>query len=151
MSQPGQLSSSQFFTVCFSPTRSLALQVPRALVVSAIAACIDTLGYFLLVHLAGWHPLLAATLSYLVGGVVQYVLCSLWVFSIMPGNTAVSFIAFTALSLGGLVITWGVIWLLFDQLHFHYLAAKCVALGLAFCWNFISRKLLIFRQEHASQ
>jgi len=150
MSQPGQLTSRQVFTVCFSPTRSLALQVPRALVVSVIAAALDMLGYFLLVQLAGWHPLVAATLSYLVGGVVQYVLCSLWVFSVMPGNATVSFLVFTALSLGGLVITWGVIWLLFDQCHFHYLAAKCAALGLAFCWNFISRKLLIFRQEHTA-
>jgi len=143
----GQLSSRQVFNVCFSPTRSTMLQVPRALVVSAIAAGIDVLIYFLLVQLAGWHPLVAATLSYLVGGVAQYVLCSLWVFSYVPNNAPISILIFTALSLGGLIITWGVIWLLFDQLHTHYLTAKCAALGMAFCWNFISRKLLIFRQE----
>ena len=150
MIQPGPLTSRSLFTVCFSPTRSLALQVPRALAVSVVAAGIDTLGYFLLVQLAGWHPLAAATLSYLVGGVVQYALCSLWVFSVVPGNATVSFLVFTALSLGGLVITWGVIWLLYDQWHIHYMVAKCAALGLAFCWNFISRKLLIFRQEMRS-
>lgn len=146
MLQQGQLTSRQVFSVCFSPTRSTVLQVPRALVVSAIAAGIDVLIYFLLVQLAGWHPLVAATSGYLVGGVVQYLLCSLWVFSIVPHNTPASFLIFTALSLGGLVITWGVIWLLFDQWHLHYLAAKCAALVLAFCWNFISRKLLIFRE-----
>jgi len=146
MLQPGQLTSQQVFNVCFSPTRSTVLQVPRALAVSAIAAGIDVLIYFLLVRLAGWHPLVAATTGYLLGGVAQYVLCSRWVFSLTPNNAPVSFLIFIALSLGGLAITWGVIWLLYDKCHIHYITAKCAALGLAFCWNFISRKLLIFRQ-----
>lgn len=75
---------------------------------------------------------------------LQYVLCSLWVFPNSPRGNAVGFLAFTVLSLGGLAITWlvmsaGVL------CHVPYAFAKVVALGLAFGWNFLSRKFLLFR------
>src|SRR5262249_30754931 len=79
------------------------------------------------------------------GGVVQYVLCALWVFPAAPSNNAVGFLAFTVLSLGGLAITWAVMAVLYDGGYCPYPVAKVVALGLAFNWNFFSRKFLRFR------
>ena len=75
---------------------TVLLQMPRALVVSALAAALDFGLLVLLVELAGWRPDLAAVLGYLVGGVLQYVLCALWVFAAAPSNNAVGFVAFAA-------------------------------------------------------
>ena len=146
MLQPVQLTSRQVFTVCFSPTRSLALQVPRALVVSALAAFVHTLLYSLMVKIGGWDTVYANTLGYLLGGVIQYVLSLVWVFSTRVENHSLKFLTFLLLSLVGLGISSGTIWLVNKQLGFDPLLAIIPALGLAFCWNFTSRKYLLFRQ-----
>jgi putative flippase GtrA len=130
-----------------APVEGTLLQLPRALVASAFAAVLDMIVLVLLVQAAGWHPLFAVTVSYLLGGVVQYVLSALWVFPGAPRSVSLGFLAFTLLSLGGLVITWLTMFCLYDLIHVHYAAAKVVALGLAFCWNFFSRKYLLFRPE----
>lgn len=128
-----------------SPSRQTVVQIPRALAVSVLAAGIDVLGLILLVEKGGCDPWIAATISYLLGGLVQYIMCARWVFSTMPAHAVRTFLLFILLSLVGLAITGGVVWLLNGQWHLRYLAAKGIALGLAFVWNFTSRKWLIFQ------
>jgi putative flippase GtrA len=127
-----------------APTEHAALQVPRALVVSILAAALDFGVLVLLVEQCNWSPAPAAVVGYLLGGVLQYVLCACWVFPTAPRNVTVGIAAFTLLSLVGLGITWATIELLHEQLQVNYVLAKFVALGLAFAWNFLSRKYLLF-------
>ena len=129
------------------PVESLFVQVPRALVASGLAAVVDFSLLFFLVEITGWHPLPAAVAGYLTGGILQYILCSYWVFPNAPKNAATGFVAFTILSLVGLAITWATMVTLHDWAHFHYSFAKVFALGLAFSWNFLSRKFLLFKAE----
>jgi putative flippase GtrA len=128
-----------------APVENTLLQLPRALVASALAALLDMAVLVALVQLLGWHPLFAVTVSYLLGGVLQYVLSALWVFPAAPQSVPLGFLAFTVLSLGGLVVTWLTMFGLNDVAQVNYAVAKVVALGLAFCWNFFSRKYLLFR------
>jgi putative flippase GtrA len=139
------MADRKLWQALLSPTHNILVQIPRALVVSALAAALDVGVLVLLVELASWQPTFAAVISYLLGGVLQYVLSSLWVFPNSPKNVAVGFIAFSLLSLVGLAITWGTMWLLYDNMGVHYLLAKVAALGLAFCWNFLSRRYWLFR------
>jgi putative flippase GtrA len=127
------------------PVEATLLQVPRALVASGLAAALDFGLLVLLVETAGWQPLAAATLSYLLGAVLQYLLCSLWVFPATPRSATGGFAAFLLLSLVGLGITWAALGVLHDLARVSYPLAKVVALGLAFTWNFLSRKYLVFR------
>jgi putative flippase GtrA len=127
------------------PAERVTLQVPRALVASVLAAGLDFGLLVLLVEIGHWHPLFAATVAYLFGGVLQYVLCSVWVFPAAPQSVSFGFFAFTVLSLVGLAITWAVMAGLYDGLHVNYLVAKVIAFMLAFAWNFLSRKYLLFR------
>lgn len=131
------------------PTDSVALQVPRALAASVVSALVDCAFYFALILNFGMHPLVAAVGGYLVGGVMQYVLCSLWVFPNAPANPATGFLIFTALSMVGLAITCLSMAILMDVAHIHYGLAKVLSLGFAFGWNFSSRKLLFVRASAA--
>jgi hypothetical protein len=88
-----------------APTEKVVLQVPRALVASVLAAAVDVGLLIGLKEGAGWDPVVAAVVSYLVGGVVQYLLCACWVFPNSPQSVAVGFAAFTFLSLVGLAMT----------------------------------------------
>jgi putative flippase GtrA len=128
-----------------APVDSMLLQVPRALVVSVLALLVDVGLYELLIRQAGLHVVAAAIVGYVVGGVLQYVLCTVWVFPAAPGNHAAGFVAFTVLSLVGLGITCVVVYVLHDLGHVNELLAKLVAVGLAFTWNFLSRKYLLFK------
>lgn len=127
------------------PVESVFAQVPRALAASVLAAILDMGVLIALVEYLGWHPAPASVVGYLVGGVLQYVLCSIWVFPNAPKGAAAGFLAFTVLSLVGLAITWLTIVILADWAQVHYSLAKIVALGNAFVWNFMSRKYLLFR------
>lgn len=129
------------------PVESVFLQVPRALVASGLAALVDIALLFFLVEALGWSPIAAAVVGYLGGGVLQYVLCACWVFPSAPASAATGFAAFTVLSLVGLALTWLTMLALHDWANVHYSLAKVVALGLAFAWNFLSRKYLLFRIE----
>ena len=127
-----------------NPVDSIFLQVPRALAVSVLALGIDFALYVACLYV-GMPALLAALIGYLAGGVVQYVLCSWWVFSTSLKNDALGFVAFSVLSLVGLAITEIVILIVHDWLGIHPYPAKIAAVGLAFAWNFLSRKYLLFR------
>jgi putative flippase GtrA len=127
------------------PVESTVAQVPRALVASILALFLDFGLLLVLVEKLGFPAVPAAVFGYLAGGVLQYVLCSIWVFNASAGNNATGFVAFTVLSLVGLGITWTVMALFHDVGGIPYPAAKCAALGLAFSWNFLSRKYLLFR------
>jgi putative flippase GtrA len=129
-----------------APTKSIRWQIPRAFLASVVAAVVDFGFLVLLVEAFRVKAELAAVVSYLVGGVVNYLLCSKWVFPTAPNSVAVGFTFFTLLSLVGLGITWACMFLLHGRWGLHYTLAKCVALGLAFCWNFLSRKALLFRE-----
>jgi putative flippase GtrA len=87
----------------------------------------------------------SAVAGYLAGCVLQYVLCSVWVFSTSAKGDAAGFVAFILLSLVGLGITWIVIALGHEWAGLPLEIAKGGAVTLAFAWNFLSRKYLLFR------
>jgi putative flippase GtrA len=128
------------------PVESIVLQVPRALAVSVLALGIDFGLYAALVYF-GTPALVAAVIGYLAGGVLQYVLCSIWVFSTSLKNDPLGFVAFLVLSLVGLGITELVILIAHTWLGFDPYLAKVAAVGMAFTWNFLSRKYLLFRAK----
>ncbi len=88
--------------------------------------------------------LVAATISFLIGVVVNYTLCIVWIFPESRfASRGVEF-ALTALIAGfGLLINNGVMWLLVSKLAVYYLAAKLVSSIVVFFWNFFIRKYYV--------
>lgn len=128
-------------------TERTIIQIPRALVASGLAAAVDFGLLVAMVEFARWNPVWAAVVSYCAGGVVQYVLCAIWVFPYAPRNAALGFFYFTVLSLVGLLITWVTMSVAHGVAGMHYVTAKIVSLGLSFGWNFLSRKYWLFRKR----
>ena len=145
------LTKPGWATQLFRPVESTFQQVPRALVAAGVCAALDMALLVALVEFAGWAPLPAATLGYVAGGVLQYVLCVAWIFPHGPKNAVVGVTTFTALALCGLGITWLTIAALNGGLGMNYTLAKVFALGIAFVWNFLSRKMWVFRAQAEPQ
>jgi putative flippase GtrA len=137
-----------FTKLVFSPADNTLLQIPRALLASCIAAAFDVVVLVWLVEALHWHPAPAAVVGYIVGMVLQYLLCRYWVFASNRDSDANGFGVFALLSLVGLGITWGVIAALHDCMP--YTVVKVLSLGLTFAWNFASRKWLVFRPNAKS-
>src|SRR5262249_19331250 len=91
----------------------------------------------------------AAVVGYLAGSLLNYLLCSVWVFSTDQSNCFTGYLTFTVLSLVGLAITVATIEAL-ALFHVHPYVGKVAALGFSFTWNFLSRKWLLFRSQSAS-
>jgi putative flippase GtrA len=127
------------------PTHHTALQIPRALLVSVLAAAINMGVLILLTHHFLWSAVWAGVVSYLLGGVVQYTCCSLWVFPNAPNNHSIGVLAFLLLALVGLGISSAVIWLICAHWNHDPIIGNFIAQGCTFCWNFTSRKYLLFR------
>jgi putative flippase GtrA len=131
------------------PVESIFLQVPRALAVSVLALAVDFGILELCVRVFDMPAIPSAIIGYLAGGVLQYVLCSWWVFSTSVKNDALGFVAFTILSLVGLGITWLVMLVAHEWANAPVEFAKGGAVALAFAWNFLSRKYLLFKKHEA--
>ena len=67
---------------------SVMLQVPRALAVSVLALAVDIAILEFCLRIVGMAAIPASVVGYLAGGVLQYVLCSVWVFSASMKNDA---------------------------------------------------------------
>jgi putative flippase GtrA len=130
------------------PVETLALQMPRALLASLLALALDFCVLEICLRVLSMPAVPAAIAGYLAGGVLQYVLCSVWVFSTSLKNDTAGFGAFMVLSLVGLGITWVVIEMAHRWAGFPIELAKFTAVSLAFTWNFLSRKFLLFRPEN---
>lgn len=128
------------------PVENVLLQLPRALVASVLAALLNLGTVVLLVdQLRCLDRYSAAAVGYLVGVVLQYALCLLWVFPAAPvASHAAGFVQFALLSLLALpiaeLVILGATWA-----HLPTAVAVIASQGMTFGWNFASRKLLLFR------
>jgi putative flippase GtrA len=98
-----------------------------------------------LVQVCGWWPVAAATVSFSAGIFVVYLLSVRFVFKHHRlSDRRAEFASFGAIGAIGLAINVGVIFVLVNRIGIHYLAAKGVAAGCTFTFNFFARRQLLF-------
>ena len=125
--------------------REQLLELIRYGLVSAGAFVVDA-GLLALLHLKfGVHYLLAATVSFIIGGAVAYLLSIRFVFSHRRiESQAVEGPAFIALGLVGLAVNTLVMFLLVRRMDFPVMYAKVGAACGTFGVNYLLRKFLLF-------
>ncbi len=126
--------------------RKLFIQAVRYAAASAVAYVLDTGLLLLLTRYAGWHYLVAATVSFLVGATVAYVLSVRFVFSAHRlHDRRLEFTGFVLLGLAGVAINLLVLYVTVSRLGMELLYAKAVAACFTFVANFALRRQLLFR------
>lgn len=123
---------------------SLIREAGRYLVVSVVALIVDML---LLLILAEWiHYALAASISFLVGAGVHYLLSIVFVFRQrrMLTRRMAEVSIFFAAGFGALLLNVGVIALCVELLAAPLAIAKLVAAGFSFIFGYVVRKLALF-------
>jgi putative flippase GtrA len=129
---------------------TVAQDALKYLIASGCALFVDISVLWVLVQYFSWWYLAAATISFLSGIAVVYVLSVGMVFNHRRlKDRRIEFLSFTAIGGAGLAINAAVIFAAVKYLGVHYLVAKCVAAGFTFAFNFFARRQLLFTRRPA--
>jgi len=127
-------------------TDSTLVQLFRYTFVGGAAFVFDFSFLYILTEFMGLHYLLSASLSFLLGLTVNYVLSILWVFSSHALRSRwAEFAVFAVVGIVGLGLNALFMWLFTEVAGLHYLLSKIVSTILVFLWNFFARKVSLFR------
>ena len=125
--------------------RANAAELLRYFAVSGLALAVDTAGLLLAANFV--HYLWAATIGFVLGATTSYLLSVHWVFSHrrLAAFPKTEFAAFAAVGVVGLGLNNMAIYVAVERAGLGLLAAKAVAAGLTFSFNFGLRKWGLFR------
>lgn len=131
-----------------SSSNNTLLQLFRYTFVGGFAFVVDFGLLYVLTEFGGLHYLLSATISFVAGLVVNYVLSKLWVFTQSTySNKRMEFLLFAVIGVIGLGINNVSIWLLSDVLGLWYIFSKAITTIATYLWNFFARKYLLFNKQ----
>lgn len=129
--------------------KKLFEQIVKFGIVGAIAFVIDYAVLFVLVQFFHMDSIAAATVSFTVSVIFNYAASMKYVFVGREDQSKrTQFIIFIILSIIGLGINDGIMWVLNGILApfiptFYYLISKIIATAIVMVWNFISRKIFL--------
>jgi len=115
-------------------------------VAGGLAFVFDFSVLMLLYRIFHVHYLIAAAIGLLFGFTITYVLSIKWVFrnrSVSDQRSEVSI--FFVIGMVGFVLSELIMWIGVDILLFTVPMTKLIATGIVFVWNFLIRKILLFR------
>lgn len=128
--------------------RNIAQEGVRYFGASALALAIDFGVYAGLIRLAGVHYLVAAPIGFALGLATIYLLSIRWVFKERRlADPRAEFALFALIGLAGMALNQFIIHAAVEMLPGSYEIAKVISAGMVFCFNFISRKLLLFTRS----
>ena len=125
--------------------RGAAVEGLRYVGASALALAIDVGIYSGLIRLAGVDYLVAAPVGFAFGLMAIYALSVRWVFlQRRIADRRVEFALFIGLSLVGMALNQLIVYSGVEFFALPYELAKIPSAGAVFCFNFASRKFLLF-------
>lgn len=128
------------------PAALLRHDLSRYFAASLLALAVDLGVLSLCLRVAHLGLAWSATVGFVAGAVVAYLLSIRWVFRqrAFAHAPAMEFLAFIGIGLAGLGITQLVLWIGATQLGLLAEAVKLAAAGITFAFNYMVRKALLF-------
>lgn len=129
--------------------KKLLEQIIKFGIVGVLAFIIDYAVLFVLAHFLGMDSIAAATISFTVSIIFNYLASMKYVFAGRSDQSKhQQFIIFVILSVIGLGINNGIMWCLNRLLiayipEFYYMVSKIFATGVVMVWNFVTRKIFL--------
>ncbi|MBS0286849.1 MAG: GtrA family protein [Proteobacteria bacterium] len=116
------------------------------ILVGGISALVDISLFLILRETIALHYLILATGSFVVATLVNFLLCNHFVFKQQQARSQEARFALTYLVSGvGLCIHHTCLFIAFELLALPMVLSKLFAMGVAFGWNFLSRKHFVFK------
>ncbi|MBO4379433.1 MAG: GtrA family protein [Muribaculaceae bacterium] len=130
------------------PTNNWFIQLFRYVFVGGFAFIVDYGMLFALTEFCDLYYLLSATISFVAGLVVNYLLSTSWVFrsGAVMQNKLAEFTVFALIGLVGLLLNNVLLYLFTDICGVHYMISKLITTVLVMGWNFGARKHILFNK-----
>jgi putative flippase GtrA len=128
--------------------QALGRQLIRYVAAGGVAFVADFATLVAAVQLLHLHYLVAATLGFLVGVAVCYVLSLRWAFAEHSyQNRKLEIVLFAAIGVIGVMLNNFVMWGLVEFVQVSYAAAKVVAAAFVLVFNFAARRSMLFSKR----
>ena len=132
--------------VFINETSNWIAQLIRYVFVGGGAFCVDYGLLYLCTDFGHVHYLLSATLSFIAGLIVNYVLSTKWIFTKSRiSNSLIEFVIYAIIGVVGLVLNDLLMYIFTDRLYIHYLISKLITAVIVMGWNFIGRRTILFK------
>ena len=114
----------------------------------AVFALAADFGSLLTLHALGVQYLVAATLAFLIGTVVNFTLSHGHVFKDpVIKNKMAHFGAFVSIGVLGLIGNDVIIWYFHSKINLGLAIAKIIAVVIVFSWNFLARRQFLYKRH----
>lgn len=133
-------------------TSKLTEQFLRYIVAGGLAFVCDISALWVMTEHLGIHYLISASLAFLLGLAVNYLICVGFIFEYRASvNSLHEFALFTAVGLLGLALNALILFGLTEGLALHYLTSKLFSAAVVLLFNFSARRHLLFSDNRISR
>ena len=116
------------------------------LLVGGIATVAEWSFFYLADDICGWHYLPATIAAYILSTFANWIAGRLILFKETGKNILLEILSIYAASVLGLLLNLLIMWLAVDIFHVREMFAKIISTGLVFMWNFLVRKMFIYKK-----
>jgi putative flippase GtrA len=119
-------------------------QAAKYFVVGGFCTLLDFSLLYGLTHYLNMHYVLSSIISFMSGTILNYFLCTFWIFKIrIVENQNLEFFYYAVITAFGLGINTFLIWAITEYLSFNFMYSKVLATFVTFWWNFGARKYFL--------
>ncbi|MEG2457474.1 MAG: GtrA family protein [Bacilli bacterium] len=122
--------------------RTLLKQIINFGFVGGLSFLVDYILLFVITEYLHIPSFYSSIISFIISNIVNYILSMKFVFNTGNKRTPKEFIIFVFLSVIGLGINQGIMYL-GEVVKVHYMITKLFATGIVMVWNFISKKIFL--------
>ena len=142
------LKRFDFKNIFISPTKNVVIQFFRYLFIGGIATIVDWSILFILTEFIFIHYLLSAIIAFIAGLIINFILSKLFVFKSneVSMNLTIEFTIYSIIGIVGLSITELIIFIFTNYIELYYMLSKMIATIIVLFWNYIARKLIIYKK-----
>ena len=127
-------------------TNNTLIQLFRYTFVGGFAFVVDFGTLYVLTEFFEIYYLVSAAIAFTIGLLINYTLSVIWVFDTRTvKNKWLEFAIFTAIGMVGLGLNEFFMWFFTEVAGLYYMLSKLISTGFVYLWNFIVRKIMLFR------
>lgn len=114
-------------------------------IVGGIATVCEWIIFYILNTTFAWHYILATVIAYILSTFVNWAAGRIIMFKKTEKGLLHEITSIYAASVIGLLLNMLIMWLMVDLFSINSMLSKVIATGLVFIWNFLIRKIVIYK------